>query len=664
MLIVLHGKASNDAGVRLAVEAVQREGAGALRVDVRPTYSAGDATAIVRAELAAAGAGARPPVSVVVAGGGDGTLCEVMAALLEHRDENKKKNKWSAPGGKAKGEGDEEGQGDPSVASLLMGTANDLGSACGVSADPAEALRLAADPSRAKPVDVAFCNGRPFANVATAGPISAVTSAGMSDALKRVLGPLSVPLAGVATLLSPSGRHALQPQPVTLVFPTARDVPEPPLPPGLRAGTGGGAAAAGRGGGGGGRGTSAVADAAAAAVAAAAGAAGGGGGVASSPLTEKEQQQQQDEHNKEAGVVVMRPPQGAAGAAVAGGKVMAVRGALVALAVGQARQMGRFINITPAALLDDGLLDVTALFAPSIGGAAADLARDAVAAVAEAATAVAAGGAGAGEGAGGGEEGPGAAAVTAPLPLAGLCTLRVPWLHVYLEDGGAGVAGTARGSLGGASNDATAEGAADAAAAAPPAAAAAAAAVGPPPHPPPLLAANLDGEPIVLARALRFHLLPRAVRMHLPDDRLLIAGVADATVAAEGGGVGGASGGMSTATATAGANKARREELEAAARSVSVDFAGAAEHGGRSRAAARLSRRLSAPLVLLRGGGGRRREPPSRAAMLRALLRAQQPPGRLARALPVILARVAALARALTLVLLGAALAVLALGRV
>jgi diacylglycerol kinase family enzyme len=37
-------------------------------------------------------------------------------------------------------------------------------------------------------------------------------------------------------------------------------------------------------------------------------------------------------------------------------------GDLLVLAAGQARQMGRMLNVCPDALLDDGLLDFTVLF--------------------------------------------------------------------------------------------------------------------------------------------------------------------------------------------------------------------------------------------------------------------------------------------------------------
>lgn len=59
-----------------------------------------------------------------------------------------------------------------------------------------DALRLALDPSTAHPIDVALVNGEVFMNLATAGPVSEVSSKGMSDASKKLLGPAAVAVAG------------------------------------------------------------------------------------------------------------------------------------------------------------------------------------------------------------------------------------------------------------------------------------------------------------------------------------------------------------------------------------------------------------------------------------------------------------------------------------
>jgi diacylglycerol kinase family enzyme len=61
---------------------------------------------------------------------------------------------------------------------------------------PLDALRLALDPSTARPIDVALVNGEVFMNLATAGPVSEVSSKSMSDTSKKLLGPAAVAVAG------------------------------------------------------------------------------------------------------------------------------------------------------------------------------------------------------------------------------------------------------------------------------------------------------------------------------------------------------------------------------------------------------------------------------------------------------------------------------------
>eukprot|EP00878_Enallax_costatus_P017747 GHUV01018647.1.p2 GENE.GHUV01018647.1~~GHUV01018647.1.p2 ORF type:complete len:111 (-),score=34.21 GHUV01018647.1:141-473(-) len=61
---------------------------------------------------------------------------------------------------------------------------------------PLDALRLALDPANIHPIDIALVNGEVFMNLTTAGPVSEVSSKGMSDALKKALGPAAVAVAG------------------------------------------------------------------------------------------------------------------------------------------------------------------------------------------------------------------------------------------------------------------------------------------------------------------------------------------------------------------------------------------------------------------------------------------------------------------------------------
>jgi lipid kinase YegS len=111
---------------------------------------------------------------VVVAGGGDGTINEVVAGLTE-------------AGGEARS--------SPRLAVLPLGTANDLARACTIPLDPFAAMRLAVSGPTAS-VDVGQANGRRFVNVATGGFGTQVTVATPNE-LKRVLGGAAYLLTGL-----------------------------------------------------------------------------------------------------------------------------------------------------------------------------------------------------------------------------------------------------------------------------------------------------------------------------------------------------------------------------------------------------------------------------------------------------------------------------------
>src|SRR5689334_10641615 len=93
--LVLHGKAAMRDDVRRAIRAVRDEGFG---VDVRVTWEGGDASRFA-SDAALAG------YETVVAGGGDGTVNEVVEGLIERNA---------------------EGRSPPILAVLPLGTANDL----------------------------------------------------------------------------------------------------------------------------------------------------------------------------------------------------------------------------------------------------------------------------------------------------------------------------------------------------------------------------------------------------------------------------------------------------------------------------------------------------------------------------------------------------------
>jgi lipid kinase YegS len=163
LCLVLHGKAATRPEVRKAVETVRGDG---HRIDVRVTWEAGD-SALYAKEAAAQG------VDTVVAGGGDGSLNEVVSGIVD-------------------------GSGPPacSIALLPLGTANDFARGCGIPVDdPTASLRLATqtDPRQ---IDLCQINGRVFVNMATGGFGTRVTVE-TDPNLKKWLGGASYLLTGL-----------------------------------------------------------------------------------------------------------------------------------------------------------------------------------------------------------------------------------------------------------------------------------------------------------------------------------------------------------------------------------------------------------------------------------------------------------------------------------
>jgi lipid kinase YegS len=162
--LILNGKAAMRDDVREAVRAIRDEG---IALEVRVTWEGGDAERFARQ---AAGEGFR----VVVAGGGDGTINQVVTGLMEGTDAN---------------------HASASLAVMPLGTANDLARACLIPLDPRSALRLAVFGSSAN-VDVGRVNGRYLLNVATGGFGSQVTVATPPE-LKKLLGGAAYLLTGM-----------------------------------------------------------------------------------------------------------------------------------------------------------------------------------------------------------------------------------------------------------------------------------------------------------------------------------------------------------------------------------------------------------------------------------------------------------------------------------
>jgi lipid kinase YegS len=147
-------------------------------IEVRVSWESGDTTRFAR-EAVDAGC------AVVVAGGGDGTVNEVVRGLAD------------APQSAAS---------LPSLAILPLGTANDLARACNIPLDPFAALQLAVTGPTAD-VDLGKANLRWFLNVATGGFGAQVTVA-TPNALKRILGATAYLVTGLTHFTSIRAVHA------------------------------------------------------------------------------------------------------------------------------------------------------------------------------------------------------------------------------------------------------------------------------------------------------------------------------------------------------------------------------------------------------------------------------------------------------------------------
>ena len=130
--IILHGKQGANQELRDAVEAVRADG---HQVEVRVTWEAGD-SALFAAEAAKEG------IDIVIAGGGDGTVNEVVNGLVQV-------------------------EGHASALGVIpLGTANDFARSAGIPLQLEAALRVAVE-TESVTVDVGRSGDRAFINVAT-----------------------------------------------------------------------------------------------------------------------------------------------------------------------------------------------------------------------------------------------------------------------------------------------------------------------------------------------------------------------------------------------------------------------------------------------------------------------------------------------------------------
>lgn len=162
--LVLHGKSACDPLVRDGVTQLRSRGD---EIEVRVTFETAQAILFARE---AVGAG----LDAVIAGGGDGTINEVVQGLL-------------SAGGEF-----------PALAIVPLGTANDFARTLNIPlGDPIAALATAAD-GEPVVIDVGLVNNRPFVNVASGGFAAEIT-ARTPEMMKNVLGGAAYSITGLLT---------------------------------------------------------------------------------------------------------------------------------------------------------------------------------------------------------------------------------------------------------------------------------------------------------------------------------------------------------------------------------------------------------------------------------------------------------------------------------
>lgn len=169
MHLILNGKSSQRDDVRAAAAHVRQQG---HKLEVQVTYDAGDAARFAR-DTVCREVGELP--DVIIAGGGDGTLNEVVAAAIE-----------ADAGTRC------------AFALLPLGTANDFAAGLDLPVDPQAALTLAASGTPRK-IDIGRINDRIFVNVATGGTVTRITRE-TDPRAKRLLGGAAYLIAGASRI--------------------------------------------------------------------------------------------------------------------------------------------------------------------------------------------------------------------------------------------------------------------------------------------------------------------------------------------------------------------------------------------------------------------------------------------------------------------------------
>jgi lipid kinase YegS len=162
--VILNGKGAANPQVRAAINQIRDEG---QPLEVRCTWEGGDASRFAREAM-------DDGVDVLVAGGGDGTVNEIVNGVLRA-----------------------DASPRMALAVLPLGTANDFARGCGIPLEPYDALKLATD-GEPVPIDIPSANGEYFANVASGG-FGAEITVGTNPQLKKAIGGGAYALTGIVT---------------------------------------------------------------------------------------------------------------------------------------------------------------------------------------------------------------------------------------------------------------------------------------------------------------------------------------------------------------------------------------------------------------------------------------------------------------------------------
>jgi lipid kinase YegS len=162
--VILNGTGAANPQVRAAINQIREEG---QPLEVRCTWEGGDAARFAQEAMS-------DDIDVLVAGGGDGTINEIVNGILEADTSPRM-----------------------ALAVLPLGTANDFSRGCGIPLEPYDALKLATEGEPVK-IDVPSANGVYFANVASGG-FGAEVTVGTNPQLKKAMGGGAYALTGIVT---------------------------------------------------------------------------------------------------------------------------------------------------------------------------------------------------------------------------------------------------------------------------------------------------------------------------------------------------------------------------------------------------------------------------------------------------------------------------------